>query len=155
MAKKTVSTSKKLIATLPLLVAPSDTQIEQMEIDFHQNVLCASLHDEKQSILDWMYQIGFLQYDHMDFYIPFALNQYESWLYSMHNFRLTQKDEDIDWLASHPVYCKYFFFDRDKYRTFNFPYMNWFDTEALPDDDMSNIFSHMAEDAHADPELYN
>ncbi len=68
--------SKKFIATLPFLVAPSNTQIDQMEIDFHWKLVLGwfedydFIYEDEDRFLDWMMEIEDAQFDRtMDDYL--------------------------------------------------------------------------------------
>lgn len=65
--------SKKFVATLPYLVAPSETEIDQMEFNFHLNQELESLFHifdfedfaDDDRFLDWIMEIEDVQFDRM------------------------------------------------------------------------------------------
>lgn len=101
MAKnRKTSGSKKFIATLSYLVAPSDAQIDQMEATFHLSQELEARFPffdfEEDRFLDWMMEIEDAEFDQMnDMYICLAMER--RWReHNTHEARLFRRLEQME-----------------------------------------------------------
>lgn len=102
--KNSTTGSKKFIATLPYLVAPSNEQIDQMEVNFYLNQAFQQSHfypfdfdfDEEDRFLGWMMEIEDAQFDRMsDDYLCLAMER--SWReLNTHETKLFHKLERME-----------------------------------------------------------